>query len=421
MSAKTPIGEGLAAAACALVGLHTATRVEASDVETSVLVYAEQPGRLNVFESTTRLQQEFKGDKLFVANLVIDIMTGASPNGATPSTQPQTFTKASGRGSYTTAPGATPLDPTFQDNRFALDLGLELPLDRVTLLRFGGHGSIEYDYMSFGVNGSLSRDFNKRNTQVTAGFSASRDFLDPEGGPPVPFAPMLPPWTTPNRQSDSKRKTVIDGILGLTQILNRRAAMRVNYSTTYADGYLTDPFKMLSVVDGTPGPNQGLPIEYLYENRPATRLKQSVYGDLRYYVGRGAVQASYRYLWDDWQIASNTVELGYRWELANERFLFPQIRWYRQSAASFFLYSLIDGDPLPTFASADYRLGDFDAYTVSVRYGWNPNGQLVNLRLGYYVQMGDRSPPSAVGIQRSLDLFPTVHALIAEVTYGLPW
>jgi len=421
VSPSLSIRDGLAAATCALIGINTPAPVDASDLETSLLVYTEQAGRLNTYESVTRLRQQLSGDKFFIARLVVDIMTGASPNGAAPSTEPQTFTRPSGKGSYVISPGETPLDNTFQDNRFALDASLEVPLDRNTLLTVGGHGSLEYDYFSVGVNGSLSRDFNKRNTRLSAGFALSQDYLDPEGGAPVPFAPMLPPQTPPIRQTDQKDKTVVDGLFGISQVLTRRAAVRLNYTMSYADGYLTDPFKVLSVVDGTPGPDQGLPLEYIYENRPASRLKQSVFGSLKYHLTRNVFDASYRYMWDDWKIYSHTFNVRYRYELSNNRFLQPQFRWYHQTGAFFYRHSLVDGNPTPAFASADYRLGEFDAFTFAVRYGMRPGGHMVNLRLGYYVQMGDRSPPNAIGVQRTLDLFPTVHAIIAQLTYGIPW
>jgi hypothetical protein len=401
--------------------LNAPARVDAADLETAVLVYTESLGQLNAYESTTRLRHGLGGEKIFTADLVVDILTGASPNGATPSTQPQTFTRPSGQGSYTIDPGEPPLDNTFQDNRVGIDVGLELPLSRLTLVSIGAHGSVEYDYVSIGLNGSVSRDFNKRNTRLRAGFSFSQDYLDPEGGPPVPFAPMLPPGVTPNRQSDSKEKTVIDAVFGVDQVLSRRVLARLNYSLSTSNGYLTDPFKMLSAVSGAPGPFQGEPVEYVYENRPDSRLKQSVYGALKYHVQRGVIDASYRYMWDDWAIVSHTVDLRYGWELSDRRTLEPQVRLYHQAAASFYRHSLVYGEPFPEFATADYRLGEFNAVTVALRYSVRSNGNRVNLRFGYYVQMGDRSPPDAIGVQRSLDLFPTVHSLIFQVSYGLSW
>jgi hypothetical protein len=419
MGAKSSVRSSLTAATCALLGLNAPARVEAFDLETAVLVYTESLGQLNAYESTTRLRSSLGGEKRLAAGLVVDILTGASPNGATPSTQPQTFTRPSGKGWYTIDPGETPLDNTFQDNRVAIDAEIELPLGRMMTFSVGGHGSVEYDYVSIGANGSIARDFNKRNTRIRAGVAVSQDYLDPEGGPPIPFAPMLPPGVPPNRQADSKDKITIDGVVGMDQILSRRAVARLNYSVSAADGYLTDAFKMLSRVSDAPGPFQGEPVEYVYENRPESRVKQSVYGEMRLHLTRNVLDMSYRYMWDDWEITSHTAELRYAWELSGRTTLEPQLRYYHQTAAGFYRHSLIYGDPFPDFASADYRLGEFNAVTVALRYSTLVAGNTVNLRIGYYVQMGDRSPPDAIGVQRSLDLFPTVRALTFQVAYGL--
>lgn len=421
MSAKSSIRGSLTAATCALIGLNAAARVDASEVETSLLVYTESLGQLNAYESTTRLRHSLGGDKLLTTLLVVDILTGASPNGATPSDQAQTFTRPSGKGWYTIAPGEEPLDDTFQDNRVGIDADIEVPLSRLTLASLGGHGSVEYDYVSIGLNGSVSRDFNKRNTRVRVGLSVSHDSLDPEGGPPIPFAPMLPPGVPPNRQSDSKDKTVVDGLIGIDQVISRRAMARLNYSLSALDGYLTDPFKMLSVVDGAPGPTQGEPLEYVYENRPESRMKQSVYGALKYHLPHDVLDVSYRYMWDDWAIESHTIDLRYLWQFPGGRSLEPQFRYYHQTAATFYRHSLVDGAPFPNFASADYRLNELDAVTAALQYGMHSHGHAVSFRLGYYMQMGERSPPDAIGVQQLLNLFPTIHALIFQVTYGMAW
>ena len=43
-----------------------------------------------------------------------------------------------------------------------------------------------------------------------------------------------------------------------------------------------------------------------------------------------------------------------------------------------------DGEPLPLFASADYRLGNFDAITAGLKYGWRSDSGLdLSVRLEY--------------------------------------
>ena len=55
----------------------------------------------------------------------------------------------------------------------------------------GIHLSKEYDYLSIAVNGSLAKDFNHKNTTVSAGVSLAFDTIDPETGRPIAFSKMV--------------------------------------------------------------------------------------------------------------------------------------------------------------------------------------------------------------------------------------
>ena len=72
---------------------------------------------------------------------------------------------------------------------------------------------------------------------------------------------------------------------------------------------------------------------------------------------------SYRYMNDDWGIDSHTIDTSYRWRLDNGYFIEPRIRYYEQSAASFYRYFLLDSDSVPASVSADYRLGEMETGT----------------------------------------------------------
>ena len=415
------IRSGLAAATCSLLGVSATTPAEASELDTAIMVYSEFT-RVSVFESVTRARKNLRGGRALNLNLVVDIMVGASPNGATQTDEVQFFTRPSGKGSYVIRPGETPLDDTFQDNRVGVELGLDQPVGPAGHVSIGGHASVEYDYISAGVNGSLSTDFDKSNTTFSVGAAISEDEIDPEGGPPIPFESMAAPWEPQPRQEGKKDKTVTDILTGVTQVLSRSTIVALNYSISHSSGYLTDPFKLISVVDGTPGPDLGRTLDYIYEHRPDSRMKQSIFANVKHHLTKNVIGLSYRYMTDDWGIESHTADARFDWIYAPQRNLQTQLRYYHQTAADFYVHSLIDTDPLPGYATADYRLGEFSAYTVALRWSFFfLNGQAVNLRLGYYLQMGDSSPPDAIGIQKQFDLFPSVHALISQVTYSVAW
>lgn len=409
----------LAAAATGLIGAG-AQAAPPLDVDTAVLYYAGFE-RVSAVEAVVDGRLDLGEERSFTAHFVYDALTGASANGATPSTRAQTFTRPSGKGAYTIQPNETPLDDTFHDTRAALALTYEQPLGRMNRATLGLNGSSEYDFLSLGGSASLARDFDRRNRTLSLGASIEHDIIKPVGGAPIPLAEMAAPGVQQPRQDGDQNKTVLDLLLGLTQVVNRSTIMQLNYAYGHLSGYLTDPYKLLSVVGGSGGDHPGEPVRYVYEHRPDTRVKQSLYWEGKHQMGGDVVDLSYRYFWDDWGIRSHTVDLHYRWNLAGARYLQPHLRYYRQSGADFYSYSLLEGNPLPEHASADYRLGEFDGVTAGLKYSQPIGVGRFSVRAEYYLQSGENSPPEAVGVQRELDLFPSVGSAILQVGYARGW
>ncbi len=400
------------AAACATLGV-AATPSIATEVDTAALVYAELD-RVSAIETVVAVKHDFGAGRLFNFKLVLDSLTGASANGAVPRSDVlQIFTRPSGEGSFTVQPGETPLDDTFKDSRKALSIGYTMPFNRVTKMDFGLYGSGEHDYSSLGGNVSLSRDFDKRNRTLTAALSMSSDSVSPEGGRPIPFESMLPAGLDPLRLDGDGTKTVLDGILSLSQVINRSTVAQVNYSLSLADGYQTDPYKIVSVVD----PTSGVPQDQLFEHRPDTRTKHILFALLKHHLAHDVVDLSYRFMTDDWGITSHTADLKYRHEMSGGRYLQPHVRWYRQSASDHFRPWLLDGEALPEFATADYRLGEMDTWTIGIKHG-RPIGasRSISVRLEYYLQ-SPSAPDSAPGQLADVELFPKVKAVFAQVGF----
>ena len=371
---------------------------------------------MTAFEAVLEGRHDFASERSAALKFVYDALTGASASGAVPASQIQTFTRPSGRGSYTVQPGETPLDDTFHDVRVAGSGTFSFPIDRLSRATVGLYGSTEYDYLSLGANTSLARDFNKRNTTLSAGVSFSDDTIGPEGGRPIPFAAMEPANSSQRRLDGDGSKQVLDLVAGITQILSRTTIAQLDYSLSRVKGYQTDPYKLVSVVD----PTSGDPTDQLFESRPDARLKHAIFGRVKRHLGRDIVDLSYRYMTDDWNIRSHTVDLNYRWMLRPDRYLQPQFRFYAQSEAEFYARWLLDGQQLPTHATADYRLGEFDAWTVGLRFGKIiTSEQEFVIRAEYYWQTGDSSPPNAPGALAEFDLFPTVDAWIVNVGYSI--
>jgi hypothetical protein len=222
-------------------------------------------------------------------------------------------------------------------------------------------------------------------------------------------------------------KDVFDILAGFTQIINRNLLLQVNYSLSNASGYLNDPYKIVSMVDSVSGdplpkiPTPGVdgPIyQYRFENRPDERTKHSLYAQTKYYMGGKVLDASYRFMTDDWDIDSHTVDLRYRWPLSDRHYLEPHIRYYTQSHAEFYRPSIDGGAALPSYASADYRLGEFDAITVGLKYGWETvSGNEWSARLEFYRSDGSIPGNLLIGNQAGREIYPDMDAVIAQLSY----
>jgi len=430
---KRSITATLAAATCTLLGATAPEPVQAQeepgwDFNTALLYYGEDNDRVQDVSLSLLARRMFVDDRYLSLGLTADALTGASPNGALSMSFPQTFTKPSGKNTYTTPPGEFPIDDTFKDTRIAATASWQQPLGRLYEFNVGVSASSEYDYTHAGLNARISRDFNKRNTTLSAGLALARDDIDPVGGVPAGLSQMpdADGGDGGNRGS-SETKDIVDIVLGVTQVVNRNLLVQVNYSYSDSSGYLTDPYKILGVVDGTTGdavpivPTPGVdgPSHlYLLENRPDSRTKHSLYTQGKYYMNGKVLDISYRYMTDDWEIDSHTLDMRFRWPTGSNGYLEPHLRFYTQSAADFYTLSLVDGDPLPEYASADYRLGDFDAITAGLKYGWQTNGgNDMNVRLELYRQSGNVSSSQLIGNQLDRDSYPDLDAIIFQYGY----
>ncbi|MFN2111115.1 MAG: DUF3570 domain-containing protein, partial [Anaerolineae bacterium] len=206
----------------------------------------------------------------------------------------------------------------------------------------------------------------------------------------------------------------VDGIIGVTQVVNRRTLMQLNYSLGVSSGYLTDPYKIISMIDGTTGTT----VDYRTELRPDSRLRQSFYWKTVYHLSEDVIHFSYRYYWDDWGIRSNTFDLHYHFDLGSDFYLEPQFRYYTQSAADFYHHSLVDGAALPSYASADYRLAEMTSksYGLKLAMAVGKDGEL-SARVTYMKQTGNSHPADAIGVQRNLDLYPGLDAVYGQLGY----
>ena len=431
----------LGAAVLSLLGaMHGLALAQATDNATSVdgavMHYKESGGRVSTTEAVVHAKETLNDGETLGLKLTFDTLSGGSPNGALPSKQVQTFARPSGKslstsavvtpvqtyttasgrvassgggsstsGPYTVAPGALPLDTSFRDQRIAASLDWSLPIDSLTNLAVGGSFSHETDFLSLSTSATLSRDFNNKNTTLSAGVNLETDSIKPIGGAPVPLSTY-----SDFLKEGNKRKQVGDVLLGVSQVINRRWIMQLNWSTDKSSGYQNDPYKVVSALNA-----DGSVKDYIYENRPDKRTRNSLYWGNKFALDHDTIDFSLRHMSDDWGIKSDTAEVRYRFAVSDSIYLEPQARYYKQSAADFFHFYLLDGAPYVPYASADPRLAKFHAQTFGLKFGMQlDKDSEISLRLQSYKQSGKGPDVSQLPQLQGLNLYPGLKAQLIE-------
>lgn len=402
MNGKRSIRNALAVAACTV--LSQAPAPASADefpwkADLTTLYYTEKD-RVTVSESILSLRREIGSDEAFGLKVSYDAISGASANGAIfggDSGGVQTVTSPSGIARTISVGGGARVDPLteFEDNRIAAQLTLEKAIWRTMTARVEGSLSTEHDYDSYGAGALLAWDFNQRLTTLTGGLSFNNDTVKPSTGTPVALSSV----SSAERLGNGEKR-VIDLLFGVSQVLSRKTVTQINITRGMTDGYLTDPYKIVTVVDPA-----GEPADYLYEKRPTARNRNTAFWRTAHHLTEDVIHFFYRYAWDDWGIRSHTADLNYRYELVRGHYLQAHLRYYTQTAADFYRYSLAEGAALPEFASADYRIGNLITQTVGVKYGL-PLGKRTEFNIrAEYMQQSDAD-----------DRFPKVDIVFVQAT-----
>jgi hypothetical protein len=417
----------LMAASCALLSAGAARSQQTDMAPTdsglfedwsvdSALAYYHEDGRIQAVEPVVDVAKVFADGHSLNFNVTFDALSGASPNGALPSRNPQTFSSPSGKSQhqYTTAPGQLPVDPDYHDDRIAVGGNWTVPFTRVDQVTVGGKVSAEDDFFSATVNASIAHDFNEKNTTLSFGIDNEYDSIHPIGGAPVPGSD----YALAEKQTGGKTKDGVGLLLGVTQVMARNWLSEFNISVDRFTGYLNDPYKFTSIINSAGGTTG-----YEYESRPDQRIRKSAYWENRVaWNSRISTALSLRYMSDDWGVRSDTAQLHLRWSLSNrDRYIEPTMRWYRQTAADFYTpFILTTKKPTTDYESSDSRLAAFHAITYGVKYAQKLPGlgsraeSECSIRAEYYQQTLDVRTPVPAALQ-GLDLYPGVKAILVQI------
>lgn len=236
---------------------------------------------------------------------------------------------------------------TIEDERFDFLADMDFYLDRGKDTISAGV-SKEKDYFSMNYGIGTERNYNDKNTTLSAAGSFSYDWIDPTDADDFSTRPS------------SKEKWSIDLFAGFSQILSRAstASFTVNYK--HSDGYLADPYKAIRQI-GPAG-------QVIADRRPSGKDQVSLLARYRHHFEAvsGSLHGDYRFYTDDWGIISHTVDLAWYQNFFGWLTITPSVRWYSQGKADFY-DTVLQAGSFPGDRSSDYRLSPYGALSYRIK------------------------------------------------------
>jgi len=271
----------------------------------------------------------------------------------------------------------------------------------------------EYDYISFGTGFSFTTLFNQKNTELSFGANLYFDSWRPKypteiktyiqengnlNGDFFNGVPILDSNGNPidkngtyiwkpikNFLINDKGRNTYSFSLGFSQILSKKMQFSIFSDITYQTGWLANPMQRVyfadidnfyigsasSISNYTNSSNKDVfQLADDIERLPRNRLKVPIGLRLNYYVNEFVVvKTYYRYYFDDWGIISNTFNIELPIKIGSSFTLYPNYRFYNQSASDYFA-PFEQHLSTSNFYTSDYDLSKFNAnqFGLGIKY-----------------------------------------------------
>ncbi|MBF0446351.1 MAG: DUF3570 domain-containing protein [Magnetococcales bacterium] len=246
------------------------------------------------------------------------------------------------------------------DTRKALDLKYSHYLDDLTWA-LGAGFSREDDYESKSVSMELKKSFNKQNTELSLsiGYGADEILIPNSSSDDDSDSDDDDDDDDDDGDSQEESKNTFSMLVGVTQLLSPVSLVQSNISFTNGSGYFADPYQQSL----NPATDQTID-----DTRPSSRQQWAWLTRYNHFFPKweSSLHLDYRYYIDSWDISSHTLAISWYQPLPNDWTLRPSLRYYNQSAASFFAETLpstmVSGD-----FSMDQRLSSFGAISLGAK------------------------------------------------------
>lgn len=239
-----------------------------------------------------------------------------------------------------------------QDSRAYVTLTGSRALGESSTLTLLGGFSNEYDYRSLMAGAGWSRDFNRRNTNLSAQARLYSDTVE------------LYDIDSVLRGEDDRES--FDLTVGLTQVLSAKTLLSLELFGQQQDGYLATPFHEVILDDG----------RRVGERLPDSRQRTAFALGLNHAVNDRLVpRLRYRFYDDDWGIQAHSVEFEPHFRVAGgsgggSSWIYPILRWHTQTGSDYFgLPGAFAGDE--PFITADRDLSELTSEKYGLGWHWS--------------------------------------------------
>ena len=211
-------------------------------------------------------------------------------------------------------------DNTPDEWRHEIGLGLNQKVAD-GLFSLTGNYSIEHDYSSKTIVGSITYPFAKKNTILQFSFLRSLDKVFPQ----------IWTWT-----KDRNTSTISSE---LTQILSKNIITQIDASYSDVRGYMLDGYQVVRIILNENSFQTLEPVE------PDSRIRKAV--GIRTNIGltkKVSLQLGYKYYWDTWDVKSHTISAKLSKIFSTTFSSSLELRHYMQTRAFFFkpVYSQVE-------------------------------------------------------------------------------
>ena len=249
----------------------------------------------------------------------------------------------------------------YTEERTEYSIGADYLYDKA-ILSAGFTSSDENDYDANTFYFGVSQDFFGDLTTLSMGYSQGSDTVMQNGNDSF--------------EDDVDRQNYR---IGISQIATPNLILTLNYEAVTEEGFLNNPYRSYRFIDPL-DPNNYISETEVY---PDTRTSDAIAVGARYFLPyRAALNASYRFFTDDWDIDASTYTLAYTHPVGDHWVFDFTYRFYEQESAYFYsdihqFQSIDDKD----FRARDKELSEFTTQTLGfgVSYEFNiGSGDLID-------------------------------------------